>query len=332
MGLMEYVESHSTDPRWNLALEEYLFTSMDQTKDYFMLWQNDNTVVVGKNQNVTEEVNEATARINGVTVVRRMSGGGAVYHDLGNLNFTFITDAGRLSEIDFFRFCRPVAETLRAMGVPAEINGRNDLTVHGKKFSGSAQWIQGGRVLHHGTLLFRSDLERAAQVLRAGAKKVRSSSIKSVPDRIVNIGGYFPEEVTLERFKGELCRRIMERDDPRPLELSQKDLEAVRALKRNRYDTWEWNYGRSPKYETTKERWFPQCGFLTLDMRVEEGVIRELQLLGDFFGNGDVQELAAGLTGCRVDYEQVLSRLEELPLSWYIKNMEPAPLAKLIVS
>lgn len=329
---MEYMESSCTDPRWNLALEEYLFTCMDRTKDYFMLWQNDNTVVVGKNQNVAEEVNEAAVRANGVTVVRRMSGGGAVYHDLGNLNFTFVTDAGRLSEIDFFRFCRPVAETLQAMGVPAEINGRNDLTIHGKKFSGSAQWIRDGRVLHHGTLLFSSDLERAAQVLRAGAKEVRSSSIKSVPDRIVNISGCFPEEVTLAQFKGELCRRIMERDDPRPLELSPGDRDAVRELKRRRYDTWEWNYGRSPKYETTKRQWFPQCGLLVLDMRVEGGVIRELQLLGDFFGSGDVQELAGRLIGCRVDYEQVLSRLEGFPLSWYIKNMEPAPLAKLIVS
>ena len=329
---MEYVESSSTDPRWNLALEEYLFTGAERSKDYFMLWQNENTVVVGKNQNVAEEINEEAVRRFGTAVVRRMSGGGAVYHDLGNLNYTFITDTDRLSEIDFLRFCRPVAETLRAMGVPAEISGRNDLTLGGKKFSGSAQWIQGGRVLHHGTLLFRSDLDRAAQVLRAGTKRVHSNSIKSVPSRIVNIGSCLPERISLEQFKGELCRRILGRETPCPLVLSQGALAAVQALKQARYDKWEWNYGRFPRYETTKEQWFPQCGFLTVDMRVEQGVIRELQLLGDFFGNGGVEELAEVLVGCRVDYDQVLSRLRTLPVTWYIKNMEPEGLARLIVS
>lgn len=329
---MEYVESPCTDPRWNLALEEYLFTCADRSQDYFMLWQNDSAVVVGKNQNVAEEVNEAFARAGGITVVRRLSGGGAVYHDLGNLNFTFITDTGRRPEIDFLRFCRPVVQTLRSMGVPAEISGRNDLTLQGKKFSGSAQWIQNGRVLHHGTLLFCSDLERAARVLRAGAKKVRSSSIKSVSSRMINISSCLPRPVCLEEFKGELLRRLLGCRRPEPLALSQQALDAVAALKERRYDSWEWNYGRSPRYETTKERWFPRCGLLTLDMQVEEGVIRQLQLLGDFFGSGDAQELAGELIGCRMDYDQVLARLEQLPVSWYIKNMEPDLLAGLIVS
>ena len=329
---MEYLQPSCTDPRWNLALEEYLFTRTDRSADYFMLWQNDNTVVVGKNQNVAEEVNEPLARREQVRVVRRLSGGGAVYHDLGNLNFTFIADARRFEQINFTRFCQPITDALRSMGVPAQISGRNDLTIEGKKFSGNAQWIQGGRVLHHGTLLFSSDLDRAARLLRAGSKDIRSAAIKSVSSRITNIRDHLAQPVTLQEFKALLCRHILGPHHPGPISLSPQALGEVEELKRARYDTWEWNYGRSPRYQTEKAGWFSGCGYVKVSMDVEESVIRAIRFTGDFFGSGEVERLEEGLTGCRMEYGCLAARLRELSLSWYISHMEPETLAELILS
>ena len=329
---MEYLQPSCTDPRWNLALEEYLFTRTDRSVDYFMLWQNDNTVVVGKNQNVAEEVNEPLARREQVRVVRRLSGGGAVYHDLGNLNFTFIADARRFEQINFTRFCQPITDALRSMGVPAQISGRNDLTIGGKKFSGNAQWIQGGRVLHHGTLLFSSDLDRAARLLRAGSKDIRSAAIKSVSSRITNIRDHLAQPVTLQEFKALLCRHILGPHHPGPISLSPQALGEVEELKRARYDTWEWNYGRSPRYQTEKAGWFSGCGYVKVSMDVEESVIRAIRFTGDFFGSGEVERLEEGLTGCRMEYGCLAARLRELSLSWYISHMEPETLAELILS
>ena len=329
---MEYLQPSCTDPRWNLALEEYLFARTDRSADYFMLWQNDNTVVVGKNQNVAEEVNEPLARREQVRVVRRLSGGGAVYHDLGNLNFTFIADARRFEQINFTRFCQPITDALRSMGVPAQISGRNDLTIGGKKFSGNAQWIQGGRVLHHGTLLFSSDLDRAARLLRAGSKDIRSAAIKSVSSRITNIRDHLAQPVTLQEFKALLCRHILGPHHPGPISLSPQALGEVEELKRARYDTWEWNYGRSPRYQTEKAGWFSGCGYVKVSMDVEESVIRAIRFTGDFFGSGEVERLEEGLTGCRMEYGCLAARLRELSLSWYISHMEPETLAELILS
>ena len=329
---MEYLQPSCTDPRWNLALEEYLFTRTDRSADYFMLWQNDNSVVVGKNQNVAEEVNEPLARREQVRVVRRLSGGGAVYHDLGNLNFTFIADARRFEQINFTRFCQPITDALRSMGVPAQISGRNDLTIGGKKFSGNAQWIQGGRVLHHGTLLFSSDLDRAARLLRAGSKDIRSAAIKSVSSRITNIRDHLAQPVTLQEFKALLCRHILGPHHPGPISLSPQALGEVEELKRARYDTWEWNYGRSPRYQTEKAGWFSGCGYVKVSMDVEESVIRDIRFTGHLFGSGEVERLEEGLTGCRMEYGCLAARLRELSLSWYISHMEPETLAELILS
>jgi len=156
---MYYLESASMDPAWNLALEQFVFDQLGPREDCFMLWQNDRTIVVGKYQNVLEEINSTYVKEHGITVVRRLSGGGAVYHDRGNLNFTFVARDCQGGMIDFSSFCRPVVDALREMGVPAQINGRNDMTIGDKKFSGNAQYLRQGRVMHHGTLMFDSDLE-----------------------------------------------------------------------------------------------------------------------------------------------------------------------------
>ena len=184
---MYYLESTKTDPSWNLALEQYVFDVLGPRDDCFMLWQNDNTIVVGKHQNTLEEINTDYVKEHGVTVVRRLSGGGAVYHDLGNLNFTFVAENRFGSEFDFSTFCRPVVDALRSLGVPAEINGRNDMTIEGRKFSGNAQYMKKGRIMHHGTLMYDSDLEAVSRALNVKPDKIESKGLKSVRSRVTNI-------------------------------------------------------------------------------------------------------------------------------------------------
>ena len=181
-----------------------------------MLWQNDNTVVIGKNQNTFAEVNQRVADEKHITVVRRLSGGGAVYHDLGNLNFTFILDAKDATDLDIRLFCQPIAELLRSLGVPAEVNGRNDITIEEKKFSGNSQYLKQGRVMHHGTLMFNSDLSVVAEVLDVSADKFQSKAAKSVKARVTNIAPYLPDGFTLAQFKTLLLKYIRKTEDIQP--------------------------------------------------------------------------------------------------------------------
>ena len=210
---MVYIESPSTNPAFNLALEQYVFDRMDRSQEYFMLWQNDNTVVIGKNQNAFAEVNQKVADAKHISVVRRLSGGGAVYHDLGNLNFTFILDAKDATDLDIRLFCQPIAELLRSLNVPAEVNGRNDISIEGKKFSGNSQYLKQGRIMHHGTLMFHSDLSVVADVLNVSADKFQSKAAKSVKARVTNIAPYLPEGFTLAQFKALLLKYILKEEN-----------------------------------------------------------------------------------------------------------------------
>lgn len=327
---MRYIESSCTDPRWNLAMEEYVFSRMDPKHTYFILWQNHNTIVIGKNQNTVAEVNAQFVKENDISVVRRLSGGGAVYHDLGNLNFTFIADADKMNEIDFGRFCLPVIQTLQKLGIPAELNGRNDMTIQGKKFSGNSQYTRNGRVLHHGTLLFSSNLGVVSQALQVNKEKLLSKGISSVSSRVCNISDYLPEQITIADFKRELLRSILQSESPETYIFSPEDLDAIQKIKETRYDLWDWNYGYSPRYEITKSRRFEGCGTVEVSYSVDRGVIQGLQFLGDFFHVGNPDELAQLLTGCCIQRQALEQRLSNNLAASYIKNLNSRDLVDLI--
>ena len=195
-----YLETGQTDPAYNLAFEEYVLLNKREG-DLLILWQNDNAVIVGRNQNTEEEINRPFVEAHGIKVVRRITGGGAVYHDLGNLNYSFITDCGEFDHAAMAAFTWPVVAALRGLGLNAEGSGRNDITVDGRKVSGTAQRVQGGRILFHGTLLFDSDPEMVAGALRADPDKFRSKSTKSVRSRVGNIREFLPERMSLEVFR-----------------------------------------------------------------------------------------------------------------------------------
>ncbi len=327
---MQYIESNCSDPRWNLAMEEYVFSHMDPGHTYFILWQNHNTIVIGKNQNTVAEVNAQYVKDKDISVVRRLSGGGAVYHDTGNLNFTFIADADKMNEIDFARFCQPVIKTLQNLGVPAELNGRNDMTINGKKFSGNSQYTRNGRVLHHGTLLFSSDLSVVSQALQVNREKLVSKGISSVSSRVCNIRDYLQKEITLEDFKKELIRNILGTESPYTYSFTPEDLQSIAEIKASRYDLWEWNYGYSPRYQITKKQRIEGCGTVEVSYSVDRGIIQGIQFLGDFFHVGNPDELAELLTGCSIQRQALEQQLANNLASNYIKGLNSEDLIGLI--
>lgn len=331
MERVRYIESRNVNPDWNLALEEFVFQSLDSTYQYFMLWQNHNTIVVGKNQNTVEQINAAYVQEHGIRVVRRCSGGGAVYHDMGNLNFTFIMDAPKLEALNFQMFCQPVIQTLAGCGVDAELTGRNDMTIQGKKFSGNSQYIAKHRVMHHGTIMFQSDLSVLGQALQVPKDKIQSKGIQSVRSRVTNVADHLQRNVSLAEFKERLVEQVGQTCILERYELTPEDLAQVDALCQAKYATWAWNYGYSPKYEITKQRRIEGCGLVEISMEVEQGKITRIQFLGDFFGSGDLAELSQILEGCLCQKEALEQALFQVDISWYVHQLRREDLIALIL-
>ncbi len=316
----QFIEASTTDPTWNLALEQYVFDVLPRDKNYFILWQNRNAVIIGRHQNTLAEINEPFVRARGIQVVRRLSGGGAVYHDLGNLNFTFIQDSETGIALDLSLFCEPVAAAIRALGADAQVNGRNDITVDGKKFSGNAQYQKEGRVMHHGTLLFASDMQAASDSLRPDPEKIRAKGVQSVRSHITNLSEYLPG-VTLTQFKEMLLQKLFQGRQMERYALTEADKAAIGKLQRERYGTWEWNYGSSPPCDLRFKKRIEGCGTVELQFRLRSGVIQQASIYGDFFSAREPRELAEsfiGLRPIREDYEKVLENTE---ISQYFANL-----------
>lgn len=304
---MLYFETGSTDPAYNLAFEEYVLTHWT-VGDILILWQNDNAVIIGRNQNTAEEINQSFVDTHGIHVVRRNTGGGAVYHDLGNLNYSFITDEGASRNA----FTQPVVRALCDLGMDAEASGRNDILVSGKKVSGTAQQISKGRILHHGTLLFDSDSNMISGALTPDPGKYQSKGVKSVRSRVGNIRAFLQQDMTITAFWAHLKRTL---GDAGMVEaqLTAEELAQVEKLKAEKYDTWQWNYGRSPAYDTQVKRRF-SGGTLDVRLTVKQGVIAQIKIYGDFLAVSPVHILEEALLGCEYRREAIQQTLSGLPV------------------
>ena len=324
---MIYLESHSTDPYFNLALEEYLFEELGRSRPCFMLWQNDNTIVVGKYQNTAEEIDQAYVDAHGIRVARRLSGGGAVYHDKGNLNFTFIVDRADAPGLNFKIFVEPVIQALARFGVHAAFTGRNDLTIDGMKFSGNAQYARRGRLLHHGCIMLDSNLTSVADALRVKEAKFDSKAVKSVRSRVTTINAHAPAPISMEDFKGALKECAMASGELEPCTLTEEDLAAVRKLRNEKYATWAWNYGCSPAYDMRREMKFP-AGLVTAHLSAEGGKIKAVRFYGDFFG-GELGELEGAMVGLPLD-GHLTEALEALRVGDYMSGITAEELSRLL--
>ena len=327
---MKYIKSPQTDAFFNMALEEYVFESMPKDDSYFLLWQNRNAVVVGKYQNTVEEINADFVREFGIQVVRRLSGGGAMYQDMGNVNFTYIVDQSDAENLDFSLFTLPVVRALAQLGVTAETNGRNDIVIDGRKFSGNSQYNKKGRTMHHGTLLFDSRLETVQKALMVKADKISSKGIKSVRSRVTNISEHLSVEISVEDFRKVLVEKMFEENLLEEYCLTPEDLKGICKLRDEKYATWEWNYGNSPAFDVRKERRY-SFGGLSLLLGSKHGRIESLQIWGDFFGNGDVAELSARLIGLKLEMKELESYLEDVDLNFYIHGITQLEFIELLM-
>ncbi len=297
--MMRCVKSQSFDPSYNLALEEVLFGRAERGGTCLMLWRNDPTVVIGRYQNTEEEINGAYVRANGIRVVRRLSGGGAVYHDRGNLNYTVITDQEGHDSFRFESFVRPVIRTLAAYGVRAELTGRNDLTAGGLKISGSAQYRKNGRILHHGCIMLNTDLDAVSEALAAKSVKYESRGIRSVRSRVTTVGRCLGRVVPEDSFAEDLLRHLAPEGGITGYALTEAERAAAGRLADEKYRTWKWNYGASPFYNRKLERRFP-FGTVAVYLAERGGVIEALRVCGDFFGERDIRGLEKALEGRKI--------------------------------
>ena len=310
-------QSPSQVPSWNLALEEALFTGMPEDAAVCLLWQNQPSVILGQYQNPAEEVNLDYAKAYRLPIVRRLSGGGAVYHDLGGLNFTFILPQKNAPHFEE-HFCQPVLQTCQHFGISAQVSGRNDLTVNGRKFSGTASYERDGKVLFHGCILIASDLTAMAQVLTPPADKFQSKAISSVSSRVVNLQACCPG-LTPAAFS-----RVLQKQLPYAAceTLPASILQQADFLQKSRYATWRWNFGDSPLYAVTKRRRFPGCGALTAELEVVGGTIAAIRFSGDFFSRRPPAELADRLVGCSLQRSALAQTLSSLCLSDYFRQIQ----------
>ena len=293
---MLLINSLSQNAYFNIASEEYLLHRFP-TEDLFLLYVNAPSIIVGKFQNTLAEINLDYVEEKGIKVVRRMSGGGAVYHDLGNLNFSFHTLLGQNDFGDFSFFTKPVLNMLNTLGVPAELKGRNDLLVDGKKFSGNAKLARHGKMIQHGTILLNSEMEVLGEALKVNPLKFIDKATKSNRGRVTNLIDYLPKETTTEKLKELLTAEIIKNNpEAKRYQLSLEDLAGIEQLMEEKYETWDWNFGFSPQYNFKKAIKIP-AGFIEVHLDVVHGIIEKAKIFGDFFASMPIEDLEVQLIG-----------------------------------
>lgn len=328
---MKYIVNNSHNPVYNVALEAYAFRELLAEDELFILWINEPTIVIGKHQNAIEEINKTYTDEHGIHVVRRLSGGGAVYHDLNNLNYTIISNKSQEGTFDFKTFSQPVIETLADLGVTATFTGRNDLEIDGKKFCGNAQAYYKGRMMHHGCLLFDVDMTVLRNALQVSKDKIESKGVKSVRARVTNILDELPEKMTVEAFSNQLLNKMKESyPDMTEYIFSDDELKNIQALADQQFGTWDWTYGKAPEYTIKRSVRYP-AGKITTYANVEKSVIKGMKLYGDFFGIKDVADIEQALIGLRYEYPDVLAKLQTIDTTQYFTNITPQEIAKAIV-
>ena len=318
---MIYIKNDSNNPHFNLALEEYFLKNF-KGEEYFILWQNESSIIIGRNQNTIEEINKDYVEANNIKVVRRLSGGGAVYHDLGNLNFTFIVGANESNVNNFKKFTDSIVDSLAKIGVKAEFTGRNDITIEGKKFSGNSQYYFKDRLLHHGTILFNSDLSVVQSALQVKAEKIESKGIKSVRSRVTNVYPYLSHKVSVKEFKEILLHSIFEYKNVPYKEyvLNQNDIDKIQAIADEKYSTWDWTYGESPEFNMEKSKRYP-FGQLNLKLDIKNGKIKIMGIYGDFFANKDLSKLQEVFIGVNFEEESIREAIKGLEFQEYIQGI-----------
>ncbi len=331
---MIYIVNKSNKPDFNISLEEYCFKSLTQFDKIFILWINEPSIIVGKNQNTQAEINEKYVQENGIHVVRRISGGGAVYHDLNNLNYTIISkENSEKRTFDFKAFSEPVIQVLKELGVKAEFSGRNDITIDGKKISGNAQAYIDGRVMHHGCILFDVDLTILSKALETSKEVVEAKGVKSVRSRVDNILPNLPKKITVTEFANKILEQMKKKySEMKEYQFSEEELNIIENIRKEKFGNWSWNYGLNPVAEIVRERRYP-AGKIQVFINTKKGVIEDITFFGTFFGvNSNLTELQNQLKGVKYEQAEVSKTLSTIDITPYFAGFSVKELTEAIVS
>lgn len=315
---MLYIYNTSTNPYFNLAAEEYFLKEFNE--ECFMLWRNEPSIIIGKNQNTLSEINIDYVKSKNIPVIRRLSGGGAVFHDLGNINFTFIVNDKEDSFTNFKKFTMPIIDVLEKLDIKAEFTGRNDLTIGGKKFSGNAQYNFKNRILHHGTLLFSSNMSELSLALKKKPLKFSDKGVKSISGRVTNISSHLKSPIDISEFIDMVMRHIMKTNNEELYSLNAYDINKINLLAENKYKTWDWNFKGSPKYDFKNEKKFPG-GIVELNIKVDKGIIKAVKIQGDFFGKYDAADIEKALIGVSHSESSIKEALSAFDIKDYFSNI-----------
>lgn len=329
---MKYIVNQSNDPAYNIALEAFAFKELTDIDEIFILWINEPAIIIGKHQNAIQEINKEYTDHHGIHVVRRLSGGGAVYHDLNNLNYTIISNKSEEGAFDFKTFSKPVIDTLAKLGVEANFTGRNDIEIDGKKICGNAQAYSKGRMMHHGCLLFDVDMTVLGDALKVSKDKIESKGVKSVRARVTNINNELPQKMTVQEFSDAILNQMKE-EYPEMTEyiLNDDELARIQEIRDTQFGTWEWNFGTTPEYTIERSVRY-DAGKITTYAKVEKSIIESIKIYGDFFGIGDVSDIESLLIGTRYEYADVLEKLASVDTTHYFSRMTKEEVAKAIVA
>ena len=333
---MLFVPNEITDPRINLAIETFLLQEMQVDEPILLFYINEPSIIIGRNQNTIEEINKEYVDAHGIHVVRRFSGGGAVYHDLGNLNFSFIMKDDGQSFRDFEKLTKPIIEALHELGVSgAQLKGRNDLVINDQKFSGNAMYATNGRMFAHGTIMFDSDINEVVNALKVKKEKIESKGIKSIRSRVTNIKPFLPaseQNMTTKDFRQAILLKIFGVDSEAEIKtytLTDEDWQKVYAISDQYYRNWDWNYGQSPAFDLQRSQRFA-IGSIEVRLNVAEGKISDLKIYGDFFGLGEIKDVEEKLIGTRYAKEDLAAVIDTIDLQKYFGNIEKTDFLNLI--
>ena len=318
---MLYIDNSNTNPPLNLAMEEHILRHIQTDEAILFFYINQPAVIIGRNQNTAEEIDPDYIKEQSIHVVRRLSGGGAVYHDLGNLNFSFVTQAGPENFHNFARFTEPVIQVLTSFGINAELKEHSSIFANGRKISGNAQYSTSKRMFSHGTLLFDTNIEHMLKALNPRQAKIESTAVQSVRNFVANIRELLPQEMDIQQLKQAILQGVFGSGEIPTYDLTEEDWQQIRQLAAARYNNWEWNYGRSPRFNIQKSG-RSATGKIDVRLNVEQGRIKTARIYGDFTGTQDIRELQTLLIGVRHNRDDLAAALHHTDLAPYFGPLE----------
>lgn len=326
---MIYINSNSTSPYFNFALEEYLLTQKDLDDDeIFLFWRTNPTIMVGRYQNTFSEINEKYVRENNVNVVRRNSGGGTIYTDMGAWQFTFIEKNYKEEGISFDKFTGPIVEALQKQDVDAHFNSRNDLLIGNRKFSGNAQYRKDNAILHHGSILFNTDIQAMVESITVAEDKIIAKGIKSVRERVINISEVMKDNITSENFRDIMLDSLLKNSTT--YTLTKEDIKSINKIQKEKFESWDWNYGKNPIFNISRYKRF-NGGRVDFKLNVKKGIIKNCKIEGDFFLSGEISILEESFIDCKYVREDISKLLDTLDIENYFYKITKDDLLECII-